>query len=66
WLIPADDDGTVSVASTRLAGMADFLTLPVTHTFILRSREAARQTLAFLRLGRFDPPEAAKERCGSL
>jgi hypothetical protein len=66
WLIPADDDGTVSVASTRLEGMADFLTLPVTHTFILRSREAARQTLAFLTLGRFDPPEGAKERCGSL
>jgi pimeloyl-ACP methyl ester carboxylesterase len=66
WLIPAADDGTVSVASTQLEGMADFVTLPVTHTFILRSREAARQTLAFLTLGRFDPPPAAKPRCGSF
>jgi hypothetical protein len=54
----------VSVASTRLEGMADFVTLPVTHTFILRSREVARQTLAFLTRGRFDhaqPPQG----CGS-
>lgn len=64
-LIPADDDGTVSVASTRLEGMADFVTLPVTHTFILRSREAARQTLAFLTLGHFQHPTDAKKRCGS-
>jgi hypothetical protein len=64
WLIPAADDGTVSVASTQLEGMADFVTLPVTHTFILRSREVARQTLAFLTLGRFDHPQVAKPRCG--
>jgi pimeloyl-ACP methyl ester carboxylesterase len=64
WLIPAADDGTVSVASTQLEGMADFVMLPVTHTFILRSREAARQTLEFLALGRFDHPQVAKPRCG--
>jgi alpha-beta hydrolase superfamily lysophospholipase len=63
WLIPADDDGTVSVASTRLEGMADFVTLPVSHTFILRSREAARQTLAFLTSGRFDHTQPSKG-CG--
>lgn len=62
WLIPATDDGTVSVASTRLEGMADFVTIPASHTFLLRSREAARQTLAFLTLGRFERAEEG-ERC---
>jgi len=58
-MIPGDDDGTVSVASARLEGMRDFLVLPVSHTLILRSPEAAHQTLAFLRTGHFlrEPPE---------
>jgi len=59
-LIPGEDDGTVSVASARLAGMRDFLRLPVSHSMILLSGEAADQTLAFLRTGRFageDPKE---------
>lgn len=52
-MIPGEDDGTVSVASTRLDGMSDFLVLPVSHTMILLSSDAAEQTLAFLRSGRF-------------
>ena len=58
WLIPADDDGTVSVASARLEGMRDFVTLPVSHTLILLSGEATRQTIAFLQHGRFAHAEA--------
>jgi len=52
-------DGVVSVAETRLPGMADHLTLPVTHTGLLFSREVARQTGAFLTRGRFDRGEGA-------
>ncbi len=52
--IPGPDDGLVAVASTRLAGMRDFLILPHGHTFIMNSREVARQTLAFLRDGAFE------------
>jgi pimeloyl-ACP methyl ester carboxylesterase len=52
-MIPGEDDGTVSVASARLEGMSDFLVLPVSHTMILLSGDAAEQTLAFLRSGCF-------------
>jgi alpha-beta hydrolase superfamily lysophospholipase len=57
WLIRDADDGMVSVASTRLAGMVDFITLPVSHTAMLRSERAAVQAAHFLRYGRFDHAE---------
>ncbi len=53
WL-PAPHDGTVSVASTKLAGMEDHLVVPHTHTFIMNSAHVASQIDAFLRHGRFD------------
>jgi pimeloyl-ACP methyl ester carboxylesterase len=52
-LIPGPDDGAVSVERTRLDGMTDFITLPHSHTFIMRADEAAAQTEHFLRYGRF-------------
>jgi len=46
-------DGTVSVAETELPGLTDHCVVPATHTGLLFSDEAAEQTIAFLRSGRF-------------
>lgn len=48
-----DHDGTVAVHQTKLAGMRDFLALPVNHTFICDEPRVIRATIAFLRDGVF-------------
>ncbi len=51
--IAGPNDGKVSVASTRVPGMADHLVVPASHTRLVRHPEAIRATLGFLRDGRF-------------
>jgi hypothetical protein len=46
-------DGTVAVAETRLPGIADHVVVEAGHSGLLLSEEAAAQTIAFLRDGRF-------------
>jgi triacylglycerol lipase len=53
-LIPGPDDGKVSIERTRLAGMSDHLVIHTAHPFIMKNREAIRQTIQFLREGTFD------------
>lgn len=47
-------DGSVSIAETRPAGLSDHITLPLSHSGLQMSALAAKQTIAFLRHGRFD------------
>ncbi|WP_083264380.1 alpha/beta fold hydrolase [Pseudohongiella acticola] len=51
--LPDRDDGKVSVESTKIDGMNDFIEVPYTHTFIMQRQEVIDQTLYFLRNGHF-------------
>ncbi|MEI8038334.1 MAG: alpha/beta fold hydrolase [Verrucomicrobiota bacterium] len=53
WLIPGSDDGKVSVASTRVAGMRDHLVVHATHPFLMKNRQVIAATLRFLATGAF-------------
>jgi len=52
-MLPDPDDGKVSVASTQVDGMNDFLLVGNSHRYILRSEVVFRNTESFLRNGWF-------------
>jgi triacylglycerol lipase len=63
-MLPDPDDGKVSVASTRVDGMDDFLVVGNSHHYITRSDVVFRNTEAFLRHGRFLAEDRAVKTVG--
>jgi hypothetical protein len=59
-LVAGDDDGVVSVATTRLPGARDFAVLPVGHTFMMYDPIVQEYTLRFLREGHFVSNDARR------
>lgn len=59
-LLPGDNDGTVTVASTRLAGAADFLRIPKIHSFLMSDPAAVAAVQHFIEHGRFFADRAAE------
>ena len=53
WMIPGEDDGKVSLPSTRLEEMRDYLVVPASHAFIMRKKAVIKQVLTFLQHGYF-------------
>ncbi len=51
--LPDPNDGKVSVASTRVKGMKDFVALPTTHPFMMKNYAVIEQVVYFLKHGQF-------------
>lgn len=56
--LPGPNDGKVTVASARLEGMAGFLVVPHSHTWLGWRAPVIAQVRAFLTRGRFGSPAA--------
>ena len=52
--LPNPDDGKVSVESTKVDGMSDFIQVPYSHPFIMKAPMVIEQTVEFIESGHFD------------
>jgi pimeloyl-ACP methyl ester carboxylesterase len=56
--LPGPDDGLVSVKSTKIDGMTDFLLVDTSHSMMRYKETVARETIHFLKEGHFSQPPA--------
>lgn len=57
-MIKGPDDGKVSVERTKVAGMKAHLVIHATHPYLMKNSRAIRETIHFLRHGRFSTEPA--------
>ncbi len=55
-LLPGKDDGLISVESTKLEGMDDFIVLESGHSMMRNDKGVAEQAITFIKNGRFSRP----------
>lgn len=60
--LPNPDDGKVSLENTKIEGMRDFISLPVSHPFIMKDKNTIRQSLHYLQQGHFIHEEASSSK----
>lgn len=53
FLLPRQNDGKVSLASTKIAGMTDHIELPTTHAFMMYNKGVIKQICHFIAHGYF-------------
>ncbi|MDI1264631.1 MAG: alpha/beta fold hydrolase [bacterium] len=53
-MLPKPHDGRVSVANTKLEGMADHVVVRTAHPWLVRNGEAIAHTITFLQDGKFN------------
>ncbi|TRY30097.1 esterase/lipase family protein [Aliiglaciecola sp. M165] len=53
WILPGDDDGVVTVESTKVDNMSDFLTIPEKHYRLRGDEKVLKHAAYFLKYGSF-------------
>ena len=53
YLVPGQDDGSVSVDNTKLKGMNDHIVMPARHFFMMSNKNVIAQTIHYLKNGKF-------------
>jgi len=64
-ILPGADDGAVSVEGAKVASMKDFIVLPHSHAFIMRSKDTIEQVLHFLKYGKFRHKNSTRNNADS-